>query len=46
MMPYPKKKDTPSRLSRKQARKTVFMTNAKARKLEKKARRAANRETE
>lgn len=42
MMSYPKKKDTPSRLTRKQARRKVFITNARARKLEKKARRAKN----
>jgi len=38
MIPYPKKKDTPSRLTRKGARNKVFWTNYKASKLAKKLR--------
>jgi hypothetical protein len=32
-MAYPKEKDTPSRLARKQARRSVFITNKKLKKL-------------
>jgi hypothetical protein len=33
MIPYPKRKDTPSRLTRKQARRNVFIKNRKESKL-------------
>ena len=33
---YPNKKSVPSRMTRKQARRKVFVTNKKARRLEKK----------
>ena len=41
---YPKEKDTPSRLTRKQARKSVYIYNRKAKKLFRKNRAEARYE--
>ena len=39
MIPYPNKKDVPSRMTRKQARRKVWLENRKAKKLFRKKRR-------
>ena len=43
---YPKKENTPSRLTRKQARRGIFMKNRKLAKLERTKRRLARRALE
>lgn len=44
MIQYPNKKSTPSRMSRKRARRDVFIKNKKTTKLRRKAQLLANRE--
>lgn len=44
MTPYPKRKDTPNRLTRKQARRNVFIANKKDAKLRRAKRRELRQE--
>lgn len=44
MLSYPTKSDTPSRMTRKQARRKIFVTNKKAAKLRRKATRQARQD--
>lgn len=43
---YPNKLDTPSRMTRKQARRDVFMTNKKVARLRRKTARVARQQAE